>query len=135
HDRFDVLGFFLLGVGVVEPEVGVAFELVRETEVEADGLGVADVQVAVWLRRKTGLHVSVVFVGLEIVEDDVANEVGRARLGEGSRGGFGLRVRSAHRAVRMTSDANCAERSILTHSTGGRRRPGGEWGRGVKYRR
>ncbi len=48
-DGVDVLLLFFFGIGVVEAQVGFAAELVGETEVEADGLGVADVEVAVGL--------------------------------------------------------------------------------------
>ena len=74
----------LLGVGVVEAQVGFAAELGRETEVQADGFGVADVEIAVWLRRKARVDPSLVLVGLQVVENDIANEIGRAgwRLGD-----------------------------------------------------
>ena len=54
-DGVDVLLLFLFGIGVVEAQVGLAAELVGEAEVEADGLGVADVQIAVGLGWKAGL--------------------------------------------------------------------------------
>ena len=76
--------FFLLGIGVVEAQIGVSAELVGEAEVEADGFGVADVQVAVGLGRKAGLHASVVLVGLQVFEHDVAMKL------EGRGSGAGL---------------------------------------------
>ena len=67
------------GVGVVEAQVGLAAELGGEAEVQADRLGVADVQIAVGLGRKARMHAAAELVGLQIVEDDVADEVrGRA---------------------------------------------------------
>ncbi len=51
-DGVDVLLLFLLGVRVVEAQVAAAAELLGNAEVEADRLGVADVQVAVRLGRK-----------------------------------------------------------------------------------
>ncbi len=77
HDGIDVLLLFLLGIGVVEAQVGLAAELVGEAEVEADGLGVADVEVAVGLGRKAGLDdcVAVLF-GAHILGDLIAEEVG-----------------------------------------------------------
>jgi hypothetical protein len=54
-DGVDVLLLFFFGVGVVEAQVGLAAELVGEAEVDADGLGVADVEVAVGLGGKAGL--------------------------------------------------------------------------------
>ena len=76
-DGIDVLLLFLFGIGVVEAQVGFAAELVREAEVEADSLGVADVEVAVGLGRKARLddRVAVLF-GAHIFGDLVAEEVG-----------------------------------------------------------
>ena len=52
HDRVDVLDVFLAGVGIVEAEVTQAAELLGDAEVQADRLGMADVQVAVGLGGK-----------------------------------------------------------------------------------
>ncbi len=51
--RVDVFQLFLLRVGVVEAQVARAAVVEREPEVEADGLGVPDVEIAVRLRGKT----------------------------------------------------------------------------------
>ncbi len=56
HDGVDVLGLLLRRIGVVEAQVGMAVEFVGEAEVQTDRLRVADVQVAVGLGRKAGLH-------------------------------------------------------------------------------
>ena len=77
-DGIDVFRLFLAGVGVVEAQVGFAAELRGQAEIEADGLGVADVQVAVGLRREPRVYPSLILVGLQVVENDVANEIGRA---------------------------------------------------------
>ena len=50
---------------------------------EADGLGVADVQVAVGLGRKAGLHAAAVLVGLQVFGYTIAKKVGGTRLGRG----------------------------------------------------
>jgi len=55
HDRIDVLDLLLRGVRVVEPEVAHAAVLLRDPEVEADRLGVADVDVTVRLGREPGV--------------------------------------------------------------------------------
>jgi hypothetical protein len=55
-NRSDVLLVFFDGVGVIEAHVGLAAEVTRNTEVEADGLSVPDVEVAVRLRRKPRQH-------------------------------------------------------------------------------
>ena len=52
HDAVDVFGVFLFGVGVVKAQVAHAAVVARQAEVQADALGVADVQVAVGLGRK-----------------------------------------------------------------------------------
>ena len=65
-DGVDVLLLFLLGVGVIEAQIGVPPELIGEPEIQADRLGVADVQVAVGLGRKAGLDAAVEFVGLQV---------------------------------------------------------------------
>ena len=78
HDGIDVLGLFLCGVGVVEAQVGFAAELGGQAEIQADGFGVADVQIAVRLGRKARVHAAAELAGLQVVEDDVANEIGGA---------------------------------------------------------
>src|SRR6185437_192342 len=65
---------FLGRVGIVEAQVAAAGKLLRDAEIERDRLGVADMQVAVRLRREPG-HDLPVFAGSEISGDDVANEV------------------------------------------------------------
>ena len=98
-DGVDVPLVFLLGIGVVEAQVADAAEVARQAEVHADALGVADVQVAVGLRREARadpgrvgltllLHrrraglarpaLVLVAVGLEIVRDDVQQEMDAA---------------------------------------------------------
>jgi len=51
-DRVDVLLFFLFRIGVVEAQPTNAAEFFCQTKVQADRTGVADVQIAVRLRRK-----------------------------------------------------------------------------------
>ena len=76
-DGVDVLLLFLFGIGVVEAQVGLAAELVGESEVEADGLGVADVEVAVGLGRKARLDDGVaVLFGAHVLGDLIAEKVG-----------------------------------------------------------
>ena len=48
-----------------------------EREIEADGLGVADVQIAVRLRRKARMHAAAVFAGSQIPGNHLADETGR----------------------------------------------------------
>ncbi|MCY1531299.1 hypothetical protein D9M68_665200 [compost metagenome] len=106
-DGVDVLLVFLFGVGVVEAQVADAAEIARQPEVQADALGVADVQVAVGLRRKAGADTGRVqaallllrrraglarpalaseAIGSEVVLDDIQQEIG---CGGGRRRGGG----------------------------------------------
>ncbi len=73
-DGVDVLLLFFHRVGVVEAQVAAAVELGGDAEVEADRLGVADVEVAVRLRREPGDDpVDPPFA--QVGGDDVADEV------------------------------------------------------------
>jgi hypothetical protein len=101
-DGIDVLLLFFFRVGVVEAQVGLAAELVGEAEVDADGLGVADVEVAVGLGGKAGLDLGVaVLFGAHILGDDVAEEVGGGKtenMAEGFlRQAWRMRAKAADR--------------------------------------
>ena len=74
-DRVDVLLLLLDRVGVVEAEVAVTAEVAGDAEVEADRLGVADVEVAVRLRREPGDDRRMA-PAADIRGDDLADEVG-----------------------------------------------------------
>jgi hypothetical protein len=91
-DRILVFDVFLDRVGIVKAQMADTAVFAGEAEVQADGFGVANVQIAVGLRRKAGLHSSAVFVGLQILQNDVADEVGWAcgRLVWFCRGGFSV---------------------------------------------
>ena len=52
---------------------GLAAELGRQAEVQANRFGVADVQITVWLRGEARVNPSLVLVGLQVVENDIAN--------------------------------------------------------------
>ena len=85
-DRLDVLDVFLGGVGVVHPEVAPAAELAGDAEVQANRLGVADVQVPVGLRGEPRVDTAAMPAGLTVGNDDLANEVeGRGVTGGSSR--------------------------------------------------
>ena len=74
-DRIDVFGILLGRVGVVEPEVAAAVVLCGDAEVEADRLGVADMQVAVGFGGEAGDHFPVIFSGAIVFGDHLADEV------------------------------------------------------------
>ena len=73
-DGVDVLLLLLGRVGVVEAQVAAPAELLGDAEVQADRLGMADVQIAVRLRRKARDH-RLVPARIEVGLHDVANEV------------------------------------------------------------
>ena len=77
-DGIDILDVFLGRVGVVHAQVADAAELARDAEVQADGFRVADVQVAVRLRRKARVNLRIFFLG-DVLGHDVADEIGRRR--------------------------------------------------------
>ncbi len=90
----DVLLLFFFGIGVVEAEIGFPAEFGGKTEIQTDGFGVADVEVAVGLGRKAGLNDCVaVFFGVDVFGDDVAEEIG----GAGFRG-FRIRADRGYHA-------------------------------------
>ena len=53
-DGVDIFLLFLGRVGVVEAQIAVAAEFLRDAEIQADRFGVADMQIAVRLRREPG---------------------------------------------------------------------------------
>ena len=67
----------LLGrwVRVVEAQKARPVEVAAQPKVEADALGVANVQKAVWFGREPGLHATSPFSVLSILLDDLTNEV------------------------------------------------------------
>jgi hypothetical protein len=82
-DGVDELLLFLGRIGVVEAQIALPAELLRDAEIQAYGLGMADVEVAVGLRRKPGDDLAMA-PGGEVGLDDVANEIAT-----GFHGGFG----------------------------------------------
>ncbi len=79
------LGVFLGRVGVVQAQVAQPAELGGQAEIQADRLGVADVQVAVGLGREAGANDRVLAAG-QILADDLADEVFLLRRGGGVGG-------------------------------------------------
>jgi hypothetical protein len=73
-DGVDILLLFFGRVGVVEAQVAAPAELLGDAEIQADRLGVADVEVAVWFGREAGHHPGMA-LGVEVGLNDVADEV------------------------------------------------------------
>ena len=80
HDGFHVFGIFLGRVGIVHAQVAQAAELLRHAEIDAQGLAVADVQIAVGLRRKTGVygHAFILAALRNVLRDERVNEIAAA---------------------------------------------------------
>ena len=77
HVALDGIDIFLLlpgRVGVVETQITVAAEFLGNTEIEADRLGVPDMEIAVRLRRESGDD-RLAPAGREIGANDVADEI------------------------------------------------------------
>ena len=73
-DGVDVFLLLLGRVGVVEAQMTAAAKFLGDAEVEADRLGVADMQIAVRLGREAGDH-RLAPPGCEIGANDVADEI------------------------------------------------------------
>src|SRR6267378_3771220 len=81
-DGVDILDILRGRIGVVEPKVAHPAGLLRDAEVQTDGLGVPDVQVAVGLGGKPRGDAAVVFSGRQVVGHDRPNEIDRGRRGD-----------------------------------------------------
>ena len=55
-DGIDIFHIFFAGVGIIKTQVAYAVVLFGHAEIHADGFGVTQMEIAVGLRRKTGLH-------------------------------------------------------------------------------
>ena len=75
QDAVDVLLVFLLRVGVVEAHVAHAAVITRQSEVQADAFGVANVQVTVGLGREAGADAG--RVGLALLDAALRRPGGR----------------------------------------------------------
>ena len=75
-DRLRVFHILFGRIGVVETEMAAAAEIPRHAEVEADRLGMADMEIAVRLGRKTGDN-GLVLAALQVFADNGADEIGR----------------------------------------------------------
>jgi hypothetical protein len=79
-NRIDILLLFFGRIGIVEPQVAAPGKFLGDAEIQRDRLGVADVQVAVRLRREARydkLVLSYVEIGLHDVANEVASHVRR----------------------------------------------------------
>ena len=79
-NRIDIFLRFLFRIGIVETQVTQTTVIMRNTEIQANALGVADVQIAIGLGRETRFHTSVPFSGTIIFVDNIADKIGRCCL-------------------------------------------------------
>ena len=73
-DALDIFGILLDGVGVVETEVTLTTVFLGQSEVDGDGFGMSDVQIAIRLWWKTGLHSTSVLTLSQVIDDLLLNE-------------------------------------------------------------
>jgi len=71
-----VRGVFGLWIGVVKAELAHTIKLIGKAEVDADGFGVADMQIAVGLRWKTRLDATAEGAFCVLLLDLLPNEIG-----------------------------------------------------------
>jgi hypothetical protein len=79
-DGVDVLHVLLGRVGVIHPQVADAGELAGDAEVQANGLGMADVEVAIRLGREPRVDLRILLLR-HVRGNDVADEIGRRGWG------------------------------------------------------
>ena len=71
-------------------------ELGSQAEVQANRLGVADVEISIGLGREAGLNAAAIFIGLQIIQNNVADKVRRPGFGGPAGCGFGMGIRGTH---------------------------------------
>ena len=79
-DRIDILLLLAQRIGVVESEIAAARKSAGEPKVQADRLGMTDVQVAIGLRRKPNLNPALVEARGDIFDDVFLDEIVRLAL-------------------------------------------------------
>ena len=82
-DGVDVFLLLLHGIGIVEAKVAAAAVLDGKSEIQADRLGVAEMQIAVrlrWKARDDALNLAAGEVGLDHVANEIPGLYGRGSL-------------------------------------------------------
>jgi hypothetical protein len=75
-DGFHIFHLFLGGISIIKTKIAEALELVRQSEIETDGFGVADMKIAVGFGRKTGMDPALVFFSFQVLQDNFFDEMG-----------------------------------------------------------
>src|SRR2546425_11118113 len=99
----DVFDFFFGRVGVVVTQVANASEFTSDAEVEADALGMANVEIAVGLGRKAGVDLPVFRRGQVGGNDGSDEVVGSGGGGCALRGDHVCRTARASKKITPTS--------------------------------
>ena len=74
-DGIHILLVFLRRIGIVKTEIEFPVVFERNAVIQAYRLRVADMQIAVWFGRKTGVHAPLIFVGEKIFVDNIPDEI------------------------------------------------------------
>ena len=72
---FDILLAFFFRVGVVKTQIAAAVIKGGDAKIQTDRFGVADMQITVRFRRKSGNNLAVVFVLFEVIINDMTNKI------------------------------------------------------------
>ena len=75
-DRLDILDFLFCRVCVIEPQVGQPSELLGNPEIQADRLGMTNVQVAIGFRREPRMDSTTEPIGPHVLFYHFPNKVG-----------------------------------------------------------
>ena len=76
-DGFDIFVVFLLWIGVVHAEIAHSSKTFSDAEVQGNGFGVTNVEVAVGFWWETRLQASAVFASGEVIFHNLLDEVER----------------------------------------------------------
>ena len=74
-DGIHIFGILLHRVGVIKTQIGLATIFLSDTEVQTDGLGMADMQIAVRFWWESGIYFRIVFPVLDVFFDNLLNEI------------------------------------------------------------
>ena len=74
-DGFHVLDAFFFRIGVVKTQIAGAAVVFGDSKIQANRLGMPDMQIPIGLGRKAGGNPSPVFAGFEVGIDDISDEI------------------------------------------------------------
>ncbi len=78
-DGIHIFHVFLYRICIIKAEVAQSIVLLRQSKVQANGLGVANMEIAIWLWRKTGVDTLAVTAIFQVVIYFILNKIGRIR--------------------------------------------------------